>query len=163
MKAVYPGSFDPITCGHIDILKRIKTLFDEVVILVLNNPKKKHTFSLEDRLDMIRGSLEEYNLSDIEYFSHTGLLVDFVKKNKPAVIVRGLRVLSDFDYEFQMALANKNLAKDIETIFIPTSDKYMFLSSSLVKEIASYGGDISNLVPHYVKNKLQEFYGTSSM
>ncbi len=157
-RAVYPGSFDPITNGHLDIIERAAVMYDELVVAVVTNYSKKPTFSTEERIAMIKKSTE--GLNNIRVTNFDGLLVDFAAAEKANIIVKGLRAVSDFEYEFQMALMNKKLRKDIETIFIMTNYKYSYLSSSMVKEIASLGGCIKDLVPDSIlqdiKNKFKD-------
>lgn len=150
--AVYPGSFDPITNGHIDIVNRTLKIVDQVYIAVIKNPEKKPLFSLEERVGMIKGSFKDNNSVVVDSFD--GLLVDYAKEKKVDVIIRGLRAVSDFDYEFQMALTNLKMCPDIETVFIMTDYKYSYLSSSLVKQIARLGGDVGTFVPENVKQLL---------
>ena len=143
--AVYPGTFDPFTNGHRDLVQRAASnIFDKVYICVAENSKKNTVFSLEERIELAKKSLS--NISNIEVIGFSGLLVDFAKKLDAKVILRGLRVVSDFEYEFQMSSMNKKLNQDIESIFLTPSESYAFLSSSLVKEIAQLGGDISTFV-----------------
>lgn len=153
---IYPGSFDPITNGHLDIIKRSSKLFDTLIVAVLSNPQKKALFTVDERINMIKESVKD--ISKVEIDSFTGLLVDFAKIKKADVIVKGLRAVSDFEYELQMALMNKKLDNNMETIFIMTSSKYSYLSSSVVKEVASFGGCISTLVPPIVEERLKEKY-----
>lgn len=143
--AVYPGSFDPCTNGHLDVIRRASRIFDKVVVAVLANSGKTPLFSSEERADMLRSVTQEFENVEVECFS--GLLVDFTDKVKADVIIKGLRAVSDFEYEFQMALINRNLKNSLETLFLPTSKEYMFLSSSVVKEIAGYNGNLDGLVP----------------
>ena len=143
--AVYPGSFDPCTNGHIDIISRASRLFDRVIVAVLINNSKSPLFTAEERVEMLKTAVADY--SNVEVFSFDGLLVDFMKTVKADIIIKGIRAVSDFEYEFQMALTNHELYNDAETLFIPTSKDYMFLSSSIVKEIAGYGGSLEGLVP----------------
>jgi pantetheine-phosphate adenylyltransferase len=150
--AVYPGSFDPVTNGHIDIVNRSLKILDKVYVAVIKNPEKKPIFSLEERVQMLKDSFKGNDSVIVESFD--GLLVDYAKKKKVDVIIRGLRAVSDFDYEFQMALTNLKMCPDIETVFIMTDYKYSYLSSSLVKQIARLGGDVGSFVPENVKNKL---------
>ncbi len=143
--AVYPGSFDPITNGHLDIIKRASKIFDKLYVSILTNSAKTSAFSLEERLDMIRRVTAEYDNVEVDSFS--GLLVNYLNEKNAAIVVRGLRAVSDFEYEFQMALTNHKLEKNIETLFMMTSAKYSYLSSSIVKEVARYGGNLDELVP----------------
>ena len=142
---VYPGSFDPCTNGHIDIISRASRLFDRVIVAVLINNSKSPLFTAEERVEMLKTAVADY--SNVDVFSFDGLLVDFMKAVKADIIIKGIRAVSDFEYEFQMALTNHELYNDAETLFIPTSKDYMFLSSSIVKEIAGYGGSLEGLVP----------------
>lgn len=143
--AVCPGSFDPVTKGHLDIIKRASVLFSQVIVLVVNNPDKHCAFSLEERCMMISQSVGE--IKNVSVDSYEGLLADYVRKMGAAAIVKGLRALSDFEYEFQMALANKKLLPFAETVFLTTSAENMYLSSSMVRQIARFGGDITDFVP----------------
>lgn len=152
-KAIYPGSFDPVTLGHLDIIKRAANIFDAVVIGVLNNNSKKPLFSVDERVKLLRGVVSDIPNVTVESFD--GLLVDFAKKCETNVIIRGLRALTDFDMELQMAQSNKMVAPDVETVFLSTSLEYSFLSSSVVKEYARYGVDVSNFVPAEVIEPLQ--------
>ena len=142
---VYPGSFDPITCGHMDIIERIVDMFDRVVIGVLQNREKQPLFSLDERLGYIRRCTPGYENVEVEAFD--GLLVDFARANKALYIVRGLRAVSDFEFEFQMASMNKKLYPEAETVFLMTNTKYSFLSSSMVREVGRWGGCLRGLVP----------------
>ena len=143
--AVYPGSFDPCTNGHLDIITRASKLFDKVVVAVLVNSSKTPLFSAEERVAMIKKVTSD--LDNVEVVSFSGLLVDFIKEHNADIVLKGLRAVSDFEYEFQMALTNKKLSDSFETLFLPTSAEYMFLSSSVVKEIARYEGNLDGLVP----------------
>ncbi len=151
--AISPGSFDPITNGHLDLIERAIKIFDKIIVAVAKNPRKKTLFTLEERMYMLEESLKE--LDDIEIDAFEGLLVNFARSKDAHFIVRGLRVISDFEFEFQMALMNRKLAKDIETVFLMTSRRYSYLSSSMVKEVASLGGCISDLVPKVVESELK--------
>lgn len=142
---VYPGSFDPITCGHMDIIERIVDMFDRVVIGVLQNREKQPLFSLDERLGYIRRCTPGYENVEVEAFD--GLLVDFARAKKALYIVRGLRAVSDFEFEFQMASMNKKLYPEAETVFLMTNTKYSFLSSSMVREVGRWGGCLRGLVP----------------
>jgi len=152
LSAVYPGSFDPITNGHLDIIKRSAKCFDKLYVAVFDNPSKTPLFSVQERLEMI--SEECKDLDNVEVVGASGLLVDFARKNGISVLVKGLRAVSDFDYEFKMALMNKKLDPEIETVFMMTSLDYLYLSSSLVKEVAAYGGCVKDLVPPSVEGRL---------
>jgi pantetheine-phosphate adenylyltransferase len=155
--AVYPGSFDPITMGHADIIERCLKIFDGVVVAILTNPQKKPLFPLDERIAMIRGAKRWPDRLSIESFD--GLLVDFARRRRATVIVRGLREISDFEYEFQMALMNRRLNAKIETVFMMPKEEYTYLSSRLVKEIASLGGAVKGLVPPRVERSLTLAYG----
>ena len=152
--AVYPGSFDPITNGHFDIICRASRVVDKLIVAPLINFSKEHVFSLYERCEQIK--ILTNNMSNIIVKPFDGLLVDFAKENNIKIIIRGLRAITDFEYEFQMALANRNLAPEIETLFISASLKYLYLSSGIVKEIASLGGDVSGMVPDKIKNIVLE-------
>jgi pantetheine-phosphate adenylyltransferase len=155
--AVYPGSFDPIHNGHIDIIERCRPLFDEVVIAVLHNEEKKPLFSVEERLGMIREQVDGHGRFRVESFS--GLLVQYMERIGAHAIVRGLRAVSDFEYEFQMALMNRHLNGRIETVFMMPKEEYSYLSSRLVKEVARFGGDLQGLVPEAVAARLARRFG----
>lgn len=155
-RGIYPGSFDPVTYGHIDIIKRASRMLDELIVAVVVNPSKKPLFSLKERLLMLKKTLSGF--SGVKMLSFKGLLVDFAKQQQSALIVKGLRAVSDFEFEYQMALMNNKLNPSIDTIFMMTSSQYAFLSSSSVREIASLGGDIKGLVSPYVEMKLKEKY-----
>jgi pantetheine-phosphate adenylyltransferase len=154
--AVYPGSFDPITNGHVDIINRGLRMFDELIVLVAYNPNKKSLFSVDERLEMIREVIKDCDNIRVESFG--GLLVDFVKDAGANVILRGLRALSDFEYEFQLALINRRLNRDIETVFLMTGYKWFYTSSTIINEAASHGGSVKGLVPERVNQKLVEKY-----
>lgn len=154
--AVYPGSFDPITNGHLDIIKRAAKLYDRIIVGVLTNSSKKPLFSVEERMEMIKTVTSDLDNVYVDGFS--GLLVDFAKANKVSVIVKGLRTVDDFEYEFQMALLNKTLDPEIETMFMMTNSKYSYISSSMVKELAGFGGDLTDLVPAQIVNNIKEKY-----
>lgn len=143
--AVYPGSFDPVTNGHLDVIERASRLFDRVVVAVGRNAGKSALFTADERVAMLRESCS--GLANVEAVAFGGMLVEFARSQGASVLIKGLRAISDFEYEFQMALANRHLAPDIETMFLMTSAEYQFLSSSIVKEIARVGGDVSPLVP----------------
>lgn len=152
--AIYPGTFDPFTNGHRDIVARARLLFQQIIIAVNGNPQKPTTFSLSKRLYMVKESTKDMNHVTVDTF--TGLLVNYVQSKKSRIIIRGLRAVSDFEYEFQMALMNRNLNRNIETIFLLPDEKYTYLSSSLVKEISRLDGQISTLVPHNVHRELKK-------
>ena len=155
--AVYPGSFDPITNGHVDIINRGLRMFDELIVLIAYNPNKKSLFSVDERLEMIRDVIKDCDNIRVESFP--GLLVDFVKDAGANVILRGLRALSDFEYEFQLALINRRLNRDIETVFLMTGYRWFYTSSTIINEAASHGGSVKGLVPENVNQKLIEKYG----
>ena len=153
--AIFPGSFDPITNGHLDLIERAITMFDRVEVAVLINAAKKPLFSIEERLTLIRDCISS---EKVEVLSFEGLLVDFAKERGAGVIVRGLRAVSDFEYELQMAMMNRELAPDLETVFLMPQNVYSYLSSRLVKEVASLGGDISKFVPPIIEDELKKRY-----
>ena len=152
--AICPGSFDPVTLGHMDIIMRARKVFDKVVVAVLINPEKHTSFTVEERIDLLRRATS--GLDNVEIDGFRGLLADYARMRGATAIVKGLRAVSDFEYEFQMALTNKKLNPDLETIFLTTDSEHMFLSSSIVKQIASFGGDISNFVPPCILRDIQE-------
>lgn len=152
--AIYPGSFDPPTYGHRDIIERASKLCDELIIGVLKNSAKTPLFSVEERVNMLKVTTRD--IANVRVESFEGLTVDFAKQNGATIIVRGLRALTDFDYELQLSQINKTLCEDIETIFLSTNLKYSFLSSSTVKEVASYRADISGLVPPYIQELVEK-------
>ena len=149
---IYPGSFDPVTNGHLDIIERAASIFDNVVVAVLNNPNKKAFFSVEERIELLRKTTVDFPNIEIDCFS--GLLIDFVKRKDINVIIKGLRAVSDFEYEFQMALMNKKLSPKVETMFMMTSSKYSYISSSIIKEVATLNGCINGLDPKVVEEAL---------
>ncbi len=150
--AIYPGSFDPVTNGHLDVIERARKLFDEVIVAVAHNDEKQPLFSLEERLDLLRETAGKIDHVRIAEFS--GLLVEFARAEKAGAVIRGLRAVSDFEFEFQMALMNRKLDAAIETIFLMPKEEYTYLSSRIVKEIARLGGDVSSLVPVCVAKAL---------
>ncbi|MEJ2110531.1 MAG: pantetheine-phosphate adenylyltransferase [Acidobacteriota bacterium] len=152
-RAVYPGSFDPVTNGHIDLIQRSAALFDEVVVAILENTEKTPFFTIEERIEMLESVAR--NLKNVTVSSFAGLLVDFVEEIDASVIVRGIRAISDYEYELQMALMNRRLSSRVETVFIFPAEAYSYLSSRLVKEIAKLGGSIHELVPEDVKRRLE--------
>ena len=154
--AIYPGSFDPVTNGHIDIAQRGLKLFDTVIFAVLLNPGKKSLFTVEERLEMLKISLQ--GLKGIEFGTFDGLTVDYAQKCGAHAILRGMRAVSDFEYEFQLALMNRKLNRDIQTVFLMTGFRWIFISSTIIKDAASPGGDVSGLVPDHVCEKLREKY-----
>ena len=154
--AVYPGSFDPVTNGHINIIERTTKIVDKLIVAVAVDSKKTILFSAQKRIEMIKEATK--NIKKVEVKSFSGLLTDFVKKNKANIIIRGMRAISDFEHESQLALMNKRLAPEIETIFMVTCSKYSYLNSSIVKEIASLNGDISHLVPEIAEKNLRTLF-----
>lgn len=155
--AVYPGTFDPITNGHLSIVNRALKIFDNLIIAILNNPHKAPLFTLQERIDMIREVLK--GKPEVRVDAFDGLLVDYVVQMKTNVILRGLRALSDFEYEFQMALMNRKLNRDVQSVFLMTDYKWFYTSSTIIKEAASLNGDIKGLVPPMVNRKLKEKFG----
>ena len=155
--AIYPGTFDPMTNGHLDIIVRASDLFDELVIGVLNNSAKTPLFSVEERVNILKKATN--GISNVRVQSFEGLSVDFARQCGAKVIVRGLRLITDFEYELQMAQTNRKLAPDVDTTFLYTSLQYSFLSSTIVKEVVSFGGDISEFVPDYVAEMMHRKYG----
>ncbi|CAK7020990.1 pantetheine-phosphate adenylyltransferase [Tissierella carlieri] len=153
MKAVYPGSFDPVTYGHLDIIERVSKKVEHLIVAVLNNPSKKSVFSLEERIQLLKEVTKEFPNVEIDYFS--GLLTDYATKRNCTTMIRGLRAVSDFEYEMQMALVNKKINNELETLFMVSSSKYAYLSSSIVKEVAMFGGNISCFVPEVVEQALK--------
>jgi len=154
---IYPGTFDPITNGHISIISRALKIFDRLVIAILNNPQKLPLFTMEERIQMIREVLKDQRHVEVDSFS--GLLVDYVIQKKTNVVIRGLRALSDFEYEFQMALMNRKLNREVQSIFLMTDYKWFYTSSTIIKEAASLGGEVSGLVPPIVCRKLKQKFG----
>mgnify|MGYP003370043353 FL=1 len=152
--AICPGSFDPITLGHLDIIRRASLMFDRVIVAVLVNPGKNPSFTAEERLDMIRRVVRDLPNVDAECFD--GLLADYARLKNAHAIVKGLRAVTDFEYEFQMALINRKLNPETDTVFLTTSSRYMYLSSSMVKSIACFGGDISDFVPACICSEISE-------
>lgn len=156
--AVYPGSFDPVTNGHLDIIERGLKLFDKLIVTIMFNPTKKSLFTVEERLELLEKSLKKF--SNIEIDSFSGLLVDYAAKQKAQAILRGMRAVSDFEYEFQMALMNRRLNREIQTVFLITGTQWIFTSSSIIKEAARFGGNISSMVPPAVNEKLKKKLST---
>lgn len=150
---IYPGSFDPITYGHIDIINRASQIADKLIVAVLDNREKKSLFTVDEKLDMIRDAVKDYDNVEIESFE--GLLVDYAKKKNARIVIRGLRAVTDFEYELQMAQTNRELYHEIDTMFLLTNLKYSYLSSSAVKQVASYNGDVSKFVTPYVADMLK--------
>lgn len=152
--AIYPGSFDPPTNGHLDIIERGIELFDTVIVSIMCNPAKKSLFSLAERIELLKEITKPF--PNVEIDSSDGLLVDYAVKRNASVLIRGMRAVSDFEYEFQMALMNRRLNRDIQTIFLMTGLRWIFISSSIIKEAARFGGDVSDMVPPEVCKKLKE-------
>ena len=152
MKAIYPGSFDPVTNGHLDIIERSAKIFDKLVVAVAVNQEKKAIFSVSERVDMLREACGHLASVEVDYFR--GLLVDYVEQQDVAVVIRSLRAVSDFEFELQMALANKRLNENVEMLFMMTSAEYSFLSSSLVRELAEFGAPLTGLVPECVEDRI---------
>ena len=158
--AIYPGSFDPVTNGHIDIIERGLKLFDKVIVTILDNPRKEYLFSLEERLEMLSDCTKNYK--NVEIDSYDGLLVDYADRRKAHAILRGLRAMSDFEYEFQMALMNRRLNRDVQTVFLMTGFRWIYTSSSIIKEAVQFGGNIEGMVPPLVKKKLKEKFAPAA-
>ncbi len=152
--AIYPGTFDPITNGHLSIIKRGLKIFERLIIAILHNPQKAPLFTLEERIEMIRESIKGIPNVEVDYFD--GLLIDYAVRKEATVILRGLRAMSDFEYEFQMALMNRKLNREIQSVFLMTDYKWFYTSSTIIKEAARFGGDVSGLVPEIVNSKLKE-------
>ncbi len=155
-KAIYPGSFDPVTKGHLDVIMRSSKIMDHLIVAVLDNPRKVATFEIEKRVEMLKLITEPYPNVEVDYYQ--GLLIEYAQQKKIDIIIKGLRAISDFEFEFQMALVNQKLNPAIETLFMMTNSKYSYLSSSIVKEIAALGGDISSLVPSEVHSMIVSKY-----
>lgn len=155
--AIYPGSFDPVTNGHIDIVTRGLKLFDLIIVAILHNPQKKALFSIDERMDMLRESMKEKPGLEFDHFD--GLLVDYAKSRGAQAILRGMRAVSDFEHEFQLALMNRKLNKDIQSVFLMTGLRWSFTSSSIIKEAATFGGDISDMVPPNVNKIIRQKFG----
>lgn len=159
-KAVYPGTFDPITCGHEDIVRRASRIFDEVVVAVADNPAKRPFFTQAQRVEMAAASLAD--CANVRVVGFTGLLMQFVREQQAHIVLRGLRAVSDFEYEFQLAGMNRNLFPDVETLFLTPSEQYMFISASLVREIAQLGGNVSKFVSPLVLGRITAKIGAPS-
>jgi pantetheine-phosphate adenylyltransferase len=157
--AIYPGTFDPITNGHLDIIQRAVNLFDRVIVGVTTNPAKTPLFSAAERVEMIQNSVSNMASVEVEHFD--GLLMDYAKKKEANVVVRGLRAITDFEFEFQMALVNRRLAEHIVTVFLMPNEKYTYLNSTIVKEVAKFGGDVSSFVSKDVDERLREKFNHS--
>lgn len=155
--AIYPGSFDPVTYGHIDIAKRSLKLFDRIIIAILHNPGKHSLFTVKERLEMLDESMS--GIDNIEFDTFDGLLVDYAQQRNANAVLRGMRAVSDFEYEFQLALMNRKLNREIETVFLMTGLRWIFTSSSIIKEAARFGGDVSDMVPPGVNQRLKTKFG----
>ncbi|OQX62736.1 MAG: pantetheine-phosphate adenylyltransferase [Desulfococcus sp. 4484_241] len=158
--AIYPGSFDPLTNGHIDIIKRGIKLFDKIIVAILVNPAKQSLFSVDERIDILTECLKD--IQGVEIDSFGGLLVDYAQQKNAHAILRGMRAVSDFEYEFQMALMNRRLNREIQTVFLMTGLRWIYTSSSIIKEAAYFGGDISGMVPPLVEKRIAEKFGNPS-
>lgn len=154
--AIYPGSFDPVTMGHLDIIERGLKLFDRIIVTILQNPTKKYLFSVDERIEMLEDSLG--NFEGVEIAHYDGLLVEYANKRNAHAILRGMRAVSDFEYEFQMALMNRKLHREIQTVFLMTSLRWIYTSSSIIKEAVRYGGDIQDMVPPIVHERLKRIF-----
>ena len=154
--AIYPGSFDPVTNGHLDIVRRGTILFDEIIVAILHNPSKIALFTVEERLDMLQETMKD--IPGVSFDTFGGLLVDYAHRRGAQAILRGMRAVSDFEYEFQLALMNRKLDRDIQTVFLMTGLRWIFTSSSIIKEAAQFGGDVSDMVPPIVNQKIIEKY-----
>jgi len=158
--AIYPGSFDPVTNGHLDIVERGLKLFDKVIVAIMYNPGKEGLFTIEERIEMIKDSLKKFSNVEIDTFD--GLTVEYAKRRKAQGILRGLRAMSDFEYEFQMALMNRKLNREVQTIFLMTGLRWIYTSSSIIKEAAQFGGNVNGMVPALVQRKLKRKFGFTS-
>ena len=158
--AIYPGSFDPVTNGHIDIVERGLKLFDKIIVAILYNPNKASLFNLEERLEMLKDCLKKFKNVEIDNFD--GLLVNYAAQRKANAILRGLRAMSDFEYEFQMALMNRRLNREVQTVFLMTGLRWIFTSSSIIKEAIQFGGNIDGMVPSLVQEKLVQKFNLGS-
>jgi len=156
-RAIYPGTFDPVTYGHIDLIKRAQEIFSEVIVAVAHNPNKKPIFTAKERVEMLKEATK--GLKGVEVTEFNGLVVDYAHKHNAKVLIRGLRMISDFEYEFQMALTNRKLSADVETIFLMPHESYSYLSSKLLKEAASLGANLSSFVPGFVEKALKDKLG----
>jgi pantetheine-phosphate adenylyltransferase len=152
--AIYPGSFDPVTYGHIDLIKRAAHVFDEVIVAIAQNTQKSTLFSIQERVAMVKEATA--GIANVHVESFKGLIIDFAQKKNVHVLIRGVRMVSDFEYELQMALTNRRLRETIETVFLMPSEGFSFLSSTLIKEVVSFGGDVASFVPKHVAKKLKE-------
>ena len=155
--AICPGSFDPVTCGHLDIISRAAGMFDKVIVVVMVNNNKHPLFTQEERVELLRRATA--SMPNVEVDAYSGMLAEYAREKQANVIVKGLRAMSDFEYEFQMALTNRKLNPSVETVFLTTNAEYMYLSSSLVKQVAALGGDIHEFVPECISKDILEKYG----
>ena len=158
--AIYPGSFDPVTNGHLDIVERGLKLFDRIIVAIMHNPGKEGLFTIEERLQMLESAMKKF--PDVEIDTFDGLTVEYAKKRKAQGILRGLRAMSDFEYEFQMALMNRKLNREVQTIFLMTGFRWIYTSSSIIKEAARFGGNVNGMVPPLVQRKLKEKFSRVS-
>jgi len=152
--AIYPGTFDPITYGHLDIIKRATQIFHQIIVVVSNNPNKNPYFSLEERRDFVQETVAD--LSNVTVDTYNGLIVNYAKDKGASALIRGLRAVSDFEYEFQIALMNRKLMPELETVFLMPSEEYTYINSSIAKEVASFGGDVEQFLPAVVAKALKE-------
>lgn len=155
---IYPGTFDPVTNGHVDLIERASALFDQVIVAVAANTAKTPAFTLDDRVSLLNNVMKDLKLSNVNAYGFNGLLVEFAKQHHAHIILRGLRAVSDFEYEFQLASMNRHIAPELETVFLTPAEQFSFISSSLVREIASLGGSISEFVPPVVAAALKKKY-----
>lgn len=155
--AICPGSFDPVTCGHVDIITRAAAMFDKVIVVVMVNSNKQPLFTQEERVELLKRATA--SLPNVEVDAYSGMLAEYARQKQATAVVKGLRAVSDFEYEFQMALTNRKLNPQLETVFLTTNTEYLYLSSSLVKQMASLGGDIREFVPACIVNDILEKYG----
>ena len=158
--AIYPGSFDPVTNGHLDIVKRGLKIFDKIIVAIMLNPAKKSLFSIDERIEMLGASMHDFK-DHVEFESFNGLTVDYADSRKAHAILRGLRAVSDFEYEFQMALMNRRLNREVQTLFLMTGFRWIFTSSSIIKEAARFGGSIEDMVPQIVNEKIKEKFAAA--
>ncbi|MEK6193717.1 MAG: pantetheine-phosphate adenylyltransferase [Deltaproteobacteria bacterium] len=158
--AIYPGSFDPVTNGHLDIVERGLKIFDKIIVAIMLNPAKKSLFSIDERIEMLGASMHDFK-DHVEFESFNGLTVDYADSRKAHAILRGLRAVSDFDYEFQMALMNRRLNREVQTLFLMTGLRWIFTSSSIIKEAARFGGSIEDMVPQIVNEKIKEKFAAA--
>lgn len=159
--AIYPGSFDPVTNGHLDIVERGLKIFDKIIVAIMLNPAKKSLFSIDERIEMLRASMHDFK-DRVEFESFNGLTVDYADSRKAHAILRGLRAVSDFEYEFQMALMNRRLNREVQTLFLMTGLRWIFTSSSIIKEAARFGGSIEDMVPQIVNEKIKEKFAAAN-